>query len=290
MKKIVYSLIIAAAAAMPTIAHAAVQHDMRFHCAQDTTKINELLLKGRDSGLTSPNKLVAFYGRELAGTPYVAHTLEGATEMLTINIDQLDCTTFVETLYALARTTLNGRYSWRDFANNLENVRYRGGKVDGYASRLHYISEWAVENVSRGNITEISRDFSVSKSMVKTIDFMTKHRDLYPALKDSATYERLRNNEVGYRNHMFHYIRKDYLSNREVKEGLQEGDIVALVTKVEGLDVSHMGVIVKDEKGDVYLLNASQKEGKVVIDAQNLKRALSGTNSNIGIRVFRIKN
>ena len=99
-------------------AWAAAPQDMRFHCANDTARINELLSKGAQSGKQSPNALVEFYARELMGTPYVAHTLEGEREWLTINIDELDCTTFVETLYALTRTTLDGRTSWRDYARN----------------------------------------------------------------------------------------------------------------------------------------------------------------------------
>lgn len=121
MRKILYSMLIAAGALAASYmpASAATSQQMRFHCANDTTEINQLLKKGIESGLTKPNELVTFYAHELMGRPYVAKTLEGDPEMLTINVDQLDCTTFVETLYALARTTLNGRYSWRDYATNL---------------------------------------------------------------------------------------------------------------------------------------------------------------------------
>ena len=146
-----YAIIsIIAASAIAT--HAATPRNMRHHCANDTTEINELLRRGYDSGITNPNKMIAQYARWLLDKPYVAHTLEGEQEMLTINIDELDCTTFVETLYALARTTLDKRYSWRDYAHNLESIRYRGGEIKGYASRLHYISDWIIDNNHRGNL------------------------------------------------------------------------------------------------------------------------------------------
>lgn len=89
---------------------------MRFHCANDTTEINALLKEGINSKIQDPSELVVFYANKLIGHPYVAHTLEADKELLTINIDQLDCTTFVETLYALTSTTLDNRYSWRDYA------------------------------------------------------------------------------------------------------------------------------------------------------------------------------
>ena len=164
MKKILIILLFVASNIVAT--QAATPQEMRFHCANDTTKITQLLQRGIESGIKDANSLVAQYGEWLLGTPYVAHTLEGDTEMLTINIDELDCTTFVETLYALTRTTLTGRYSWRDFAHNLEDIRYRGGNLNGYASRLHYISDWIIENTFRGNIKECTQDFNGVQYMV----------------------------------------------------------------------------------------------------------------------------
>ena len=107
--------------------------------------------------------------------------------MLTINIDELDCTTFVETLYALTRATLDGRYSWRDYANNLENLRYRNGELGDYSSRLHYISEWIVNNRSRGNLMEVTPDLPHAAYQVKTINFMSTRKNSYQSLKNDDT-------------------------------------------------------------------------------------------------------
>ncbi len=290
MKRIHFIVALMLAVLWSMSGSAATQQQMRFHCEKDTNEINALLQKGLESGKTDPNALVSFYAHELLGRPYVAHTLEAAdgVERLVINIDEMDCTTFVETLYALTRTTMNGRYSWRDYASNLENLRYRRGVLDGYASRLHYISDWAVDNISRGNIEEVSGDLPGSKPEVKTINFMTLHRDLYPQLKDSATYARLRNYEIGYRNHKFEYVRKNLVGTKDVRNALLEGDIVGLVTKVEGLDVSHMGIIVKDAKGVCYLLDASASAGKVQVEPLDLAKYLEKVKTCVGLRVFRI--
>lgn len=289
MKKRRHAFLLTLAFLTPLIALAAPMQMMRFHCGKDTTEINTLLKKGFDSGERDPNALVSLYARQLLGTPYVAHTLEGDTEMLTINIHQLDCTTFVETLYALTRTTLERRYSWRDYASNLENLRYRRGHIDGYASRLHYISDWVMDNKSRGNIEEVTADLPGSKTMVKTIDFMTRHRDKYLALSDSATWAKIRNYEIGFRSHKYAYVRKSLMNNKEVKKALLEGDIVGLVTKIDGLDVSHMGIVVKDEKGELFLLDASSADGKVQIEKENMMRYLEKNKNYIGVRVFRIR-
>ena len=288
MRRILFTIV--SALMLCTAAHSAVSvQQMRFHCEKDTVEINQLLQKGQAAALKTPNQLVAFYAHELLGRPYVAHTLEGDTEKLTINIDQLDCTTFVETLYALARTTLNGRNSWRDFAANLENLRYRNGEMSDYSSRLHYISEWIVNNRSRGNLIEVTPDVPTATYLVKNINFMTTHKDSYTSLKNNPEMvEKIRNFEVGYRNHRMPYIKKQWLARKDVKAALKSGDFVGLVTKVEGLDISHLGIIYKDEKGEIYLLDASMRGGKVMLEKENMHDMLLHSKNNIGVRVFRI--
>lgn len=295
MKKILtLMMVLAVACSMPwhsqQEAQAASVQQMRFHCDQDTLRINQLLQDGLASRLKTANELVAYYADRLLGTPYVAHTLEGDEERLTINIDELDCTTFIETLYALTRTTLTGRYSWRDYAANLENLRYRDGQMGDYSSRLHYISDWIVNNHARGNLVEVTADLPHATYMVKTIDFMTQHKDSYRSLKgDSAMVEKIRRFEMGYRNHRMPYLKKSWLGDKAVKAALRSGDFVGLVTKVEGLDISHLGIIHKDDKGEIYLLDASMSGGKVMLEKKNLRDHLSGNKSTcLGIRVFRI--
>lgn len=281
-----YAIIsIIAASAIAT--HAATPRNMRHHCANDTTEINELLRRGYDSGITNPNKLIAQYARWLLDKPYVAHTLEGEQEMLTINIDELDCTTFVETLYALARTTLDKRYSWRDYAHNLESIRYRGGEIKGYASRLHYISDWIIDNNHRGNLRETTHDMSGVKYNVKTINYMSKHRDLYPALADEDTFQAIRNVERGYTNHRFPFLKMEWTNMKKLVKDLQEGDIIGIVTKIEGLDIQHMGVVVM-VNDEPYLLNASSAGKKVQIEKENLMEYMRHSKNAIGVRVFRM--
>lgn len=260
---------------------------MRFHCDGDTTLVNQLLIKGRESGISDANGLVEFYARELLGTPYVAHTLEGDEELLTINIHELDCLTFIETLYALTRATLNHRYSWRDYAANIENIRYRGGEMGDYSSRIHYISEWIIDNHMRGNLVEVTPDLPHADYMIKNIDYMSKNPSQYRQLKnDTAMVKKIKRYEL--LRHRFPYLKRSWLNDKAVKAALRSGDFVSLVTKMEGLDVSHNGVIIVDDKGDPYLLDASMSGGKVMLESKPLFRFLEKSKTNIGIRVFRI--
>lgn len=207
MKKLLLSFLAISMSAL--VAQAFSIEALRFHCADDTTKINQILHEAvSNTSLKSAGSYMSFFADKLLGTPYVAHTLEGDREYLSINVDQLDCTTFVETLAALTKAAKAKSPSWYAYASALESIRYHSGHIDGYASRLHYISAWIIENANRGNFTEITSSLPHSEYLTKTINYMSTHRDSYPALADSATFEGIRNLEAGYNRHMYPYINK----------------------------------------------------------------------------------
>lgn len=252
--------------------------------SSDTMRINTLLNKVIDE--QDPLKRVAQLGKEFLETPYVAGTLEGDTERLIINLDEMDCTTFVETVLTLAYTAGERRNSWRDYVHNLEKIRYRNGSMTDYASRLHYFSDWVVDNTHRGTIKEYTTRMPDNDWVIKTLDFMSRNRDLYPALSDSTQYERIKGCEIGYRSHRFPYIKAVRLGNKAFISALKDGDVVALTTKKPGLDVTHMGIIIKQE--DVpHLMHASSKAGKVVIDELPLTDYIKRSGAT-GIRIIRL--
>lgn len=263
--------------------------EIRFHNEEkDTTIISRILNDAYSTNLQNPNERIGHIARMFLGKPYVAHTLECTPEQLSINIDELDCTTFVETVIAMAYTVGEGRTSWRDFVSNLEKIRYRDGDLDGYSSRLHYISDWIVNNSYRGNLQEVTSDFNCESYTIKTLDFMTTHRDSYKALSDENEYTKLKNHEIGYRRHRYPYIKTSTLKNKEIQNLLKDGDIIALTTKTPGLDVSHMGLIAIVE-GVPHLMHASMKAMKVIIDPLPLHKYLNNSKSLTGIRIIRIK-
>lgn len=264
------------------------QGDVRFHNeTSDTLRLTQLLDQAAAQTFANPEARVAFFGRAMIGTPYVAHTLEGDEEILTVNLEELDCTTFIETAMALAYTVGETRRSWRDFVYNLRRMRYRNGEVDGYPSRLHYICDWAVDNIHRGNFRDATRDFPRGNEMSRTIDFMTSNRDKYPALADSANYARIRSIESGYRLHRFPYIKTVDLGGKDMKASFHDGDVVALVSSLKNLDVTHMGIVVL-QSGEPYLLHASSKNGKVEISDRPLAEFMKRNRQWIGVRVFRL--
>lgn len=116
---------------------------------------------------------------------------------------------------------------------------------------------------------------------------MSNHRDAYPSLKDSTIFEKIRNFEVGYRSHRFPYIKKEAINSKETKADFKSGDLIGMVTKIEGLDISHLGVVLK-ENNRLYFINASMSGKKVQIEKQSFAEYLRDIRSCIGVRVFRI--
>lgn len=261
---------------------------MRFHCESDTTYINQLLAEINCNNL-SPRKALPYVAEKLCGTTYVAGTLEGEEELLTINLHQFDCVTFVETAIALAQTGTNANPSWRDFAENLEYIRYRKGEMKGYSSRLHYISEWIADNIYRGNIREITTDFQGTATMEKSLDFMSRNADKYPALADSTNLAEIKKMEEGYRLHRIPYLKKETVSKRYVTESLMNGDIIVFLTKEDGLDASHIGLLkIIEEKP--HLLHASSKAGNVVLEEITLQEYFKRyARKAPGVRILRLR-
>ena len=83
-----------------------------------------------------------FFARKFLGRPYVAHTLEiFDKEHLVVNTSELDCTTLVETVAALTLCAYRRKYTFADYLDVLKSLRYRGGIMSDYTSRLHYFSD-----------------------------------------------------------------------------------------------------------------------------------------------------
>lgn len=258
--------------------------------AADTTRITRLLTEAagilREQPVPSTGPVVAAIAGTFTGTPYKSGTLEGKPEMLTVNLDSLDCTTFVETIVAIVLTAEDNRTAWQDYLFTLEQLRYRQGKMDGYSSRLHYASDWIVDNIHRGNLREITDRLPGVSYQVKTLDYMTAHRDAYPALADSAEYEKVKNFEIGYRSHRYPFIRSGALQGKWGRDNLSTGDIILFTTRTPGLDVSHMGIVIMQKDGP-HLLHASSREGKVVLDPRPLSEYMAKNRNLSGARILR---
>lgn len=233
-----------------------------------------------------------YFGKKFIGVPYVAHTLEnGNSEHLIVNLRELDCTTFVENVLALALCDIENKRTFSDFCNNLRKVRYFGGRIDDYSSRLHYFTWWAEDNIQKGIIREISADdFPFTAVQKVSINYMSAHPELYKHLKGKPDMiQKIRQKEQLTSGKTYRYIPKSLLNESADRIGVvHTGDIVAIITSKSGLDTSHIGIAVWQD-GKLHLLNASSIYKKVVLDKSTFYQYSQRQKSQLGIRVFRLK-
>ncbi|MBT9186849.1 MULTISPECIES: N-acetylmuramoyl-L-alanine amidase-like domain-containing protein [Zobellia] len=233
-------------------------------------------------------KTIVAIGKTFMGTPYVAKTLEiGKTETLVVNLQGLDCTTYVENVLAFALTLKNGTSSFDDFTKALEIIRYKDGQLDGYASRLHYFSEWIANNEKKGLIKDITSEIG-GKEITKPINFMSTHRDLYPFLSDDENFEKVKASENYLNNQPICILAQDEIAANE--HLIQTGDIIALTTSINGLDITHTGIATREKDGRIHLLHASTGSMKVEVSKKPLAEYLKGIKKNTGIMVARPVN
>ena len=245
------------------------------------TKLQDSLPHAKKSGM---GELIAEIGSHFLKTPYEGHTLEGkGEEQLTVRFESFDCFTFVESSLALARTLKRQQPEFNTFQAELERIRYRSGRLDGYTSRLHYTSDWAWDNATRGILTNMTPRIG-GVPYEKTIDFMTQHTSAYRQLASQERVEAMQKIEDALNSREHYFLPKNKI--RQQEHLILQGDIIALTSAVKGLDVAHVGLAVTRE-GRLYLLHASSKSGLVEISQNPLHEYLATMKNRTGIMVFR---
>jgi len=216
--------------------------------------------------------------------PYVGFTLEKEPEQLIINLRELDCTTLVETVLALSKTVKDGDPTFDKFKKNLQIIRYRDGVITDYSDRLHYTTDWLYENEKKGLVRNITQESGGIEHKVNLYVMSTNH-EKYKQLKGKPELtEKIKNIEQeATKRKNFRIPAADIEKNRA---SFKNGDMVCFVTKMGGIDISHVAFIYF--QGDkLTFIHASSGEMKVVIEKETLMNyALKSKNGN-GIMVAR---
>lgn len=228
--------------------------------------------------------LIAKIGLSFLGTPYVAATLEnGLKEKLVINLRKLDCTTFAEICLALARTVKSGKSDFESFATELERIRYRNGIRNQYPSRLHYFSEWIHNNAEKKIINEEPNLSGVK--LIKPISFMSTHPESYPVLKaHPELIPLIAEQEKQLSSTEFYYFPKNNPEN--LLKSLHHGDIIGLTSGIDGIDINHVGIIIRKDN-QFHLLHASLSGQKVVLSEGPVTDFTKPESKNNGIMIAR---
>ena len=217
------------------------------------------------------------------GYPYKAFSLDdGEKEQLLIDLTQFDCFLFVEQLLALANSreveTLNEGVE--RFADHVRRLRYVNGEVD-YCRRQHYFTRWAEAAERNGYVVNLTPFLPGATSRTVPLNFMSTHTASYKPMKLERNRQCISELEKDL------VVKQSYIplaALPEVLPSLRTGDIFALVTRIAGLDVTHVGFLEVTD-GEVDAIHAA--EGAGVIRSKNLAAYAAKVPEVIGVAIYR---
>jgi hypothetical protein len=196
--------------------------------------------------LSDPSNKIAFLSKEFLETPYNASTLIGngeTSEVFVINLEHVDCFTYLDYVEAMRLSQ-----SYNEFVTNLQRIRYRAGRVS-YPGRNHFFTDWIDGN--KKNVRDITGEAGSGKSrkITKTLND-----------KGNGTYYL---SAVPCRQRVITYVPTD-LADESVMTNLKTGDYIGIYSGKKGLDVSHVGIFIRDENRCAVLRHASSRYMKVM--------------------------
>jgi hypothetical protein len=172
----------------------------------------------------------------LIGRPYVGGPLGGGPdlpEVFTATLDGFDCVTYIETVLALALSR-----GLHEFLRTLRLLRYKRGEV-AWASRNHYMVDWARNNSSAGFIKNLtSGRYAVKKE--RTLS-------LVPGLPEKrVSFACFPKRKIG-----------------SVRTRINTGDLILFASARKRLDVFHAGLLLLKD-GRLLFRHATRSIGAVV--------------------------
>ena len=232
-------------------------------------------------GRARSDALVAL-ARWAIGRPYSAFSLDqGPAERLRLDLARFDCFLFVEQLLALVQ--LDPRRpaaAPQAFAEGVRRLRYDGGRVT-YCDRHHYFSLWAAAAQQQGLLTDITATLPGARRRRIPLRFMGDHPQAYRPMRQSANRRCISQRERGL------VVDQAYVPTGALERALPQlrnGDIFGLVTRVKGLDVTHVGVV-EVEGGRHHAVHAAP--GRGVMRSWDLARYVAGVPDVVGLMVLR---
>ncbi len=284
---------------------------LQISLAQDQDAVNRQIFDKvyaavKDKAELPTGALALEIAKQFLETKYAYYTLEQEPEQLRVYLDRTDCILFVELCSSFAQTVKGRRivqagdgvhYAVREtpsvekaepsyelLCQNIQNMRYRLGVVDGYGSRLHYTSEWLLQNQTNGIMYELSE--TLGEPFNQSFFYMTTHKNVYKQLRGDeaqcaaikAAEERLDIQAP------YWFVSQKELMKDVVINQIKDGDIIMFMDSHPGLDIAHVAMACTGEDGKMHFIHAGTGLMKVAIDSRTLAEYATR-----GLRVARLR-
>lgn len=212
---------------------------------------------------------------EFQGTQYEGGTLETSPnhEACTVTLKAFDCVTFFETTLAFARMLKKGGRTTQYLLNEVKFMRYRGGTLGDFATRLHYMSDWFADN-ERKNVIKILAQLPGAEAFTKKINFMSSHPASYRQLAaHPGLIAKIKQTEDAINSRSMKFIPINKIA--AIESLLQTGDIVGVCTDIPGLDILHTGLVIRTADGIAHFMDASTKTTQVTLEPGHIGASLN---------------
>ena len=210
------------------------------------TELGRLIYES--SNLIDIGTRIDFLSKQFIGTPYEESTLKGdinSPEVFVINLGAVDCFTFIDYVEAMRLSK-----SISEFTENLGKVRYQSGTIS-FKKRNHFFTDW--KEVNRGFVDDVTLAIGTN-NIIKVRKLLNLKKDGTNFIPGVRRVER----EIC-------YIPSESM-NAGVIAKLETGDYVGIYSKEAGLDVSHVGIIIKDRNSTLLRHASSSKKHRKVVD------------------------
>jgi hypothetical protein len=257
-----------------------------YHTAEDVSLFNEYCLKFQYMRELPMNELVVETGKYFLGTPYVNFTLEvREPEELIVNLRELDCVTFVETVVALARCIKTGELDFDAYCRNLLALRYRDGVLYDFTSRLHYFSDWIANNEAMGLVGDRTGSLGGDAYPIR-VNLMSTKPNNYRQLKANPemvpVIREIEENIISRRT--MAYIPREKADS--IASGTGGGLIVGITTNWM-MDITHCGFLIIED-GKPHFMHASSTAQEVVITEMTLQEYLESKRTMNGFMAVEV--
>jgi len=257
-----------------------------YSCEEDKAIFERYLSAMKSKAGLPTEDLIVETALFFLGTPYVGATLEKEPEGLVINLREMDCSTFVENVVSLTKTIQDGDPSFEKFCQNLQQLRYRDGVITDYTDRLHYTTDWIYENERKGLVKDVTKEIG-GKPLPLSLSFMSTHPNSYKQLKgNSGRIAQVEKKEKEISARSYYYIPEAEIES--LGKNMKSGDMVGFVTTINGLDLSHVGIVYWKNNELTFIHASTSAAKKVIINEDPLSSYVKRIKTNKGIMIVRL--
>jgi len=193
-------------------------------------------------------KRIEFLSGQFLDLPYAESTLTGDSktpEVFVINLEGVDCLTFIEYVEALRLSD-----SFSAFKENLKKIRYKSGDVS-FDKRNHFFTDWIAYHAN--SIDDITEEIGTGRTarVQKLLNEREDQTFFVPGIKPVMREIR--------------YIPSEH-TDETVVHRLGTGTYIGIYSLLRGLDVSHVGIFIKDGNKALFRHASSSAKKREVTD------------------------